>query len=73
MANDRIEELKTLLPQCMVADWVRLGRRLARLLRDRHHPDQREPLLERFREQVCASIALRSTSRNQRCRLVPPG
>src|SRR5882757_6683040 len=63
MGTDRIEELKTLLPQCMLADWVRLGRRLARLLRDRHHPDQRDPLLARLREQVCASIALREERR----------
>ncbi len=63
MVNDRIEELKTLLPQCMLADWVRLGRRLARLLRDRHHPAQRDLLLTRLREQVCASIALREERR----------
>ena len=63
MDNDRIEELKTLLPQCMLSDWVRLGRRLGRLLRDRHHPAQRDPLLTRLREQVCASIALREERR----------
>ena len=63
VVHDRIEELKTLLPQCMLADWVRLGRRLARLLRDQHHPAQREPLLERLREQVLASIALREERR----------
>jgi len=27
MADARIEELKTLLPQCLLPDWVRLGRR----------------------------------------------
>src|SRR4051812_38368293 len=63
MVNDRIEELKTLLPQCMLADWVRLGRRLARLLRDQHHPAQREPLLERLKEHVLTSIALREERR----------
>src|SRR3569833_3453600 len=63
MVNEQIEELKALLPQCMLADWVRLGRRLARLLRDQHHPAQREPLLARLREQVCASIALREERR----------
>jgi hypothetical protein len=36
MADARIEEVKMLLPQCLTPDWVRLGRRLARLLRDRH-------------------------------------
>src|SRR5580765_6792847 len=59
MIDARIEELKTLLPQCLLPDWVRLGRRLARLLRDRHHPAQREALLERLLDQVHASIALR--------------
>ncbi len=63
MADARIEELKTLLPQCLLPDWVRLGRRLARLLRDRHHPDQREALLERLRQQVLASVALREERR----------
>lgn len=63
MADARIEELKTLLPQCLLPDWVRLGRRLARLLRDRHHPDQREALLERLRQQVHASVALREERR----------
>ena len=59
MANARIEELRTLLPQCLLPDWVRLGRRVARLLRDRHHPDQRDALLERLLSQVRASIVLR--------------
>jgi ATP-dependent helicase HrpA len=63
MSDARIEELKTLLPQCLLPDWVRLGRRLARLLRDRHHPDQREALLERLRQQVHASLALREERR----------
>jgi ATP-dependent helicase HrpA len=63
MADVRIEELTKLLPQCLLPDWVRLGRRLARLLRDRHHPAQRDALLERMRQQVCASIALREDRR----------
>ena len=63
MAHVRIEELKTLLPQCLLPDWVRLGRRLGRLLRDHHHPDQREALLERLRQQVLASITLREERR----------
>ena len=63
MADARIEELKTLLPQCLLPDWVRLGRRLARLLRDRHHPDKRDALLARLRQQVYASIALREERR----------
>jgi ATP-dependent RNA helicase HrpA len=63
MADARIEELKTLLPQCLLPDWVRLGGRLGRLLRDRHHPVQRDALLERLRQQVLASIALREERR----------
>src|SRR5437660_12016630 len=63
MADPRIEELKTLLPQCLLPDWVRLGRRLARLLRDRHHPNQRDALLARVRQQVAASIAPREERR----------
>ena len=47
----------------MLPDWVRLGRRLGRLLRDRHHPDQRDALLERLRQQVLASVALREERR----------
>jgi hypothetical protein len=38
MADARIDELKTLLPQCLLPVWVRLGRPL----RDHHHPAQRE-------------------------------
>ena len=63
MADARIEEFKTLLPQCLLPDWVRLGRRLGRLLRDAHHPAQRDALLERLRQQVLASIALREERR----------
>jgi hypothetical protein len=39
-----------------LSEWVRLGRRLARLLRDHHHPDQRNALLERLRQQVRAFL-----------------
>src|SRR5512140_2250051 len=63
MADARIDELRTLLPQCLLPDWVRLGRRLGRLLRDHHHPAQRDALLERLWQQVLASIALREERR----------
>ncbi|MEI6781089.1 MAG: ATP-dependent RNA helicase HrpA [Verrucomicrobiota bacterium] len=63
MADARIEELKKLLPQCLLPDWVRLGRRLVRLLHDRHHPAQRDALLERLLQRVHASIALREERR----------
>ena len=67
MADTRIEELKTLLPRCMLPDWVRLGSRLIRLIRDQHHHDKHEALLNRLIEQVHASIALR----DERARSVP--
>src|SRR5947207_553754 len=63
MNDSRIEELKALLPQCLLSDWVRLGSRLIRLWRDRHHPDKHEALLHRIIEQVRASIALREERR----------
>src|SRR5215831_18101860 len=59
MADARIEELRTLLPQAMLADWVRLGSRLVRLLRDQHHPDRHEAVLERLLAQARGSVALR--------------
>jgi ATP-dependent helicase HrpA len=59
MTDGRIEELKALLPRCMLADWVRLGSRLIRLLRDKHHADKHEALLNRLLQDVHASIGLR--------------
>src|SRR5689334_23916983 len=73
MVDDRIEELKALLPQCMLPDWVRLGRRLARILRDRHHPGQRDALLKRLQQQLHTSIVLREErSRNVPVITYPP-
>ncbi len=63
MADERIEELKALLPRCLLHDWVRLGSRLVRLLKDRHHPDKHEALLRRIMDEVRASIALREARR----------
>jgi len=63
MPDSRIEELTKLLPQCLLRDWVHLGRRLARLLRDQHHSDRREALLDRLHQQVLASVALREERR----------
>jgi ATP-dependent helicase HrpA len=63
MADARIDELKKLLPLCLLPDWVRLGRRLIRILQDRHYPSQRDALLERLLERVHASIALREQRR----------
>jgi len=54
-----IQELKKLLPQCLLHDQVRLGLALTRYLdASRHKPAPPEPLLK-WREQARASIDLR--------------
>ena len=63
MAEARIDELKTLLPQCLLPDWVKLGSRLVRLLRDQHHAERHDALLARLREEALKSIALREARR----------
>ncbi len=72
MTDARIQELTKLLPQCLLPDWVRLGWRLARLLRARHHPDKVDALLNRLLEQVRASIALREQRRQNVPRVTYP-
>ena len=73
MIDPRVQELKTLLPQCLLTDWVKLGRRLGRLLRDQHHPDQRSALLERLLGQALESAALREDRRSHvPCPTYPP-
>jgi ATP-dependent helicase HrpA len=59
MTDGRIEEIRGLLPRAMVSDWVRLGSRLVRLLRDHNHPAAHEAVLNRLLEQARASVALR--------------
>jgi ATP-dependent helicase HrpA len=59
MNDPRVAEIRQLLPQAMLPDWVRLGGRMVRLLRDQHHPQTHEKLLQRIYEQVLASVALR--------------
>src|SRR5437867_2247838 len=63
MADPRINELKALLPHCLLHDWVRLGSRLVRLLRDRHHSDKHDALLCRILDEARASTALRAPRR----------
>src|SRR6266404_5248312 len=63
MADQRIDELKALLPRCLLHDWVRLGSRLVRLLRDRDHPEKHDALLRRILDEVRASMALREARR----------
>src|SRR5579883_314277 len=57
--DPRIAELKSLLPQAMLSDWVRLGSRLVRLLRDQHHARAHEAILSRLLQDAQASVALR--------------
>ncbi|MBL9134269.1 MAG: ATP-dependent RNA helicase HrpA [Verrucomicrobiales bacterium] len=59
MSDARVDELKRLLPQCLLADWVRLGSRLVRVLRDRRHAERHEALIDRLLERARASVALR--------------
>jgi len=59
MSDPRVDEIRRLLPQAMLPDWVRLGGRMVRLLRDKLHPQQHEKILARIHEQLLASIALR--------------
>ena len=63
MSDTRIEEIKSLLPQALLPDWVRLGSRLVRLLRDQHHPQTHDAILNRLLAQVRASVALREDRR----------
>lgn len=63
MNDARIDELKALLPQCLLPDWVKLGSRLVRLLRDKHHADRHDAVLARLKEEALLSIALREARR----------
>ena len=63
MNDARVEELKALLPRTMTHDWVRLGSRLVRLLRDRAHTAQHDALLDRLLTQARQSAELRELRR----------
>ena len=65
MKDARVEEIRQLLPQAMLPDWVRLGGRMVRLLRDRLHPQQHDAVLDRLLAQVRASVAFREERRLQ--------
>ncbi len=52
------DELTSLLPRCLLPDWVRIGSRAARLFRDRLHADRHEAILARLLEQARQSVAL---------------
>jgi ATP-dependent helicase HrpA len=66
--DPRVEDIRKLLPQAMLPDWVRLGGRMVRLLRDKHHPQTHDAILNRLHAQVRTSVALREQRRLQ----VPP-
>ena len=63
MKDARVEEIRQFLPQAMLPDWVRLGGRMVRLLRDKLHPQQHDAVLNRLLAQVRASVALREERR----------
>jgi ATP-dependent helicase HrpA len=60
MNDVRVEELRSLLPQCLLWDWVRLGSRLVRLLRDQHHAARHDAVLDRLLGEARASAELRA-------------
>ena len=68
MKDARVEEIRQLLPQAMLPDWVRLGGRMVRLLRDQLHPQAHDAVLNRLLSQVRASVALRA----ERLQNLPP-
>jgi ATP-dependent helicase HrpA len=59
MTDPRIEEFRSLLPRCMLPDWVHLGARAVRLFRDRHHPESHDALFDRLLQQARASVGRR--------------
>ena len=63
MSDGRVQELQSLLPRCLLADWVRLGARATRLFRDRLHPDRHDAVLNRLLVQARDSAALRELRR----------
>ncbi len=63
MNDPRVEELRALLPRCLLADWVRLGSRLVRLLRDTRHPGHHDELLGRLLARARESAELRELRR----------
>lgn len=60
MNDARVEELKSLLPQCLLWDWVRLGSRLVRLLRDHHHASAHDAVMDRLLAQARESVEMRA-------------
>ena len=71
MSDARIDEIRKLLPQGMLPDWVQLGRRMVRLLQDRHHSTAHDAVVDRLLAQAAAEFAsggdrlLRCSNRRQ--------
>jgi ATP-dependent helicase HrpA len=65
--DPRVHELQRLLPQCLLADWVRIGSRLIRLLRDTRHEAAHDAVLTRLLQQARTS----AETRERRGRHVP--
>jgi ATP-dependent helicase HrpA len=63
MNDPRVNELRRLLPQAMLSDWVRLGLRASRLFQDRLHPSKHDLVLDRLLEQARASVEMRERRR----------
>ena len=59
MKDARVDEIRQLLPQAMLPDWVRLGRPDGPAFARPAHPQQHDALLDRLLAQVRASVALR--------------
>ena len=56
MTDPRIEELKSLLPRCMLPDWVHLGARAIRFFRDQQHTKTHDAVLQRLIQQAQESV-----------------
>jgi len=59
MNDARVEELRSLLPRCLLWDWVRLGSRLVRLIRDQRHGGVHDAVLDRLLAQARESAEMR--------------
>lgn len=66
MTDTRIDEIRQLLPRTMLFDWVRLGSRLVRLLRDERHPEKHNAIVDRLLAEARRSEALREARLQQR-------
>src|SRR5262249_15612329 len=63
MNDSRLQEIRELLPKAMLVDWVRLGSRLVRLVRDGRHPVAHDAVLSSLLDPARRSAALREQRR----------